>query len=519
MLLKLISANLRGSPLLCSALHAVSSRVNPTSRRRILQITQISSRSSTLQYSTEKAASNATKADIRGKATSNENEQLSPEEVQMLNQDPDSFGTLSSFKPLTTEGIQNEPEVEVDRKTGTSSEKTMSKQESVERYEALMKDLIDKGNVKQAVDLFESEMLMKDRIHAPARIYVWLINECIHSSEVKKAFDIYEHMINRQIGISFGIVEKLISAFELSTVSIKKVHSLQKVLSKYQYKMNDKMYNALVRIYARSTQWSIGLVLADDMKEGGFKYDLETINAIFDACSHDKENGFNRLIELWHELHRLEYIPNVHTFNAFLNGVKNCELKNVDKLKKTIESIRAKCPTSSNQIDDGRPNLLQCPPKIGFLFPLERVEKPEDRLLILGGLTGLLKEFKKYDISPTLDTITTLLNIVPNTFEAHQRVISLLQKNQMVPDRNLFNVLLTKNCMKQRYQNTKVNLSTMNLCIEMSIDFIYSQEIIEMMYMADVEVDLVSYGLLAMSCSNRAEAEDFFDEMNSRNKK
>lgn len=37
-----------------------------------------------------------------------------------------------------------------------------------------------------------------------------------------------------------------------------------------------------------------------------------------------------------------------------------------------------------------------------------------------------------------------------------------------------------------------------------------------MMYAADIEVDLVSYGLLAMSCTNKNDAEDYFEMLSSK---
>lgn len=37
------------------------------------------------------------------------------------------------------------------------------------------------------------------------------------------------------------------------------------------------------------------------------------------------------------------------------------------------------------------------------------------------------------------------------------------------------------------------------------------------MYATNVEVDLVSHGLFAMSCTNQAEAEEFFEELDSQN--
>lgn len=38
-----------------------------------------------------------------------------------------------------------------------------------------------------------------------------------------------------------------------------------------------------------------------------------------------------------------------------------------------------------------------------------------------------------------------------------------------------------------------------------------------MMQSADIEVDLVSHGLLALSCTNKKDAEEFFQVLTSKN--
>lgn len=38
-----------------------------------------------------------------------------------------------------------------------------------------------------------------------------------------------------------------------------------------------------------------------------------------------------------------------------------------------------------------------------------------------------------------------------------------------------------------------------------------------MMHSADIEVDLVGYGLLAMSCTNKNDAEEYFEYLRSKN--
>lgn len=478
MLLKAFSVNLRGSLSVCSPLCCVSNQIPTITRSKLLQKSsniKTSFYRSASRYSNGNASTNVLKQNDSKKNESVPNQsetKLSQHEIDILNQDPDNFGTLSSFEPLTVNETQHKDDESSSSTNAAhtgddesqacsthSTDHTPTKRQTIQHYEAVMKDLFQKGNVLEAIELFETEVLQKNRMHAPIRIYEWLIEECIRLYEFTKAIDIYDQMIGRKLTVSSGIFEKLVLAYEQTNMNVGKLNNIQKVMSKNHIQLNANMYNAMVRIYARSTQWQTALTLADEMKANAMTYDLDTINALFECFSRDKDNGFYRSIELWHEMHRFNYTPNVSTFNGFLKCMKKCELNNVDKLKRMIETIRMQCTTHSSEeiIEDGRPNLLRTPPYIGYLFPMEQVERPEHRLLISGGLTNLLNEFNRHDIIPTLETITLLLEIVPNTFVAHQKVIGLLNKHHMKPDLEIFNILLTKNCQAQNFGNAMVN--------------------------------------------------------------
>lgn len=459
MLLKAFSANLRGSISVCSPFCGGSNQISTITRSKLLQksakVTTVLFRSAG-QYSNENATKQSSSQKTGFVSSQNQNKaELSQHEIEILNQDPDSFGTLSSFKPLITGDTQNGPS---STDSADKSEISTTEKQTLQQYEASMKDLLERGHVLEAIDVFENEVLQKNRMHAPVRIYKWLIEECVRLHEFQKAIEIYDQMVGRKLKVPVEIFEKLILAFEQSNMNVGKLNNIQKVMAKNHIQLSADMYNAMVRIYARSTQWKTALVLADEMKAKSMLYELDTVNALMECFSHDKENGFYRFIELWHDMHRFELTPNVSTFNALFKCVKKCELNNVEKLKQLLETIRMQCTThpSENEIEDGRPNLLQDPPSVGYLFPLEQVEGPEHRLLILGGLTNILHELKKYDITPTLETVIGLLEVVPNTLVAHQKVIGLLKKHFIKPDLQIFNILLTKNCETQNFANAMV---------------------------------------------------------------
>lgn len=411
----------------------------------------ISSQCSVYHYSTGNVKSNGPK-----KTPSGTKEEFSQEEMDSWQDDPNSFGTISTFA-TTRSRSGTEPQItSSEQKNNIATKQVNSMKKSMEQYEIDLKELVQRREIMCAVDKFEKNMLLKDKIAAPTRIYEWLISECLHEKETTKAFDLYEHMVNRGLRMSLEIIENLILAYESTDLSLKKVHSLRKSISRMQYQPNAIIYNALIRIYTRTTQWKTGLSIADEMEQQNISFDFETINSIMHACSYDEANGFNRFIKLWHEMRRLRYTPNLQTLNALLKVVHKCELSNIEELKQILASNSDNSTPNKIGINDGRPNILQNPPVLGFLLPLESVKTPADRLLIMGGFSTLITEMKTAAITPDIETLTLLLNVIPNTFFVQQKVIAMLRKYNIVPTLKLFTLLLEKTCLRQDFDNATV---------------------------------------------------------------
>lgn len=114
MLLKAFSANLRGSILVCSPIRCGPNQITSIAGSKLLQkspkVITVSFRSAG-KYSTENAAPNVTKQSSSQNTTfvSNRNKtELSQREIEALNQDPDKFGTLSSYKPSIVDDVEND---------------------------------------------------------------------------------------------------------------------------------------------------------------------------------------------------------------------------------------------------------------------------------------------------------------------------------------------------------------------------------------------------------------------------
>lgn len=108
--------------------------------------------------------------------------------------------------------------------------------------------------------------------------------------------------------------------------------------------------------------------------------------------------------------------------------------------------------------DDGRPALLTDPRKLGRLFPLGSVTTPQHILLVLGGLTGILRELKSLAIRPNEETILTLLAIAPNSAAVEHKIYTLTQAHKVsATEEPFFDKLLERRCLRRDFPATLVS--------------------------------------------------------------
>lgn len=444
---------------ICSTLSVASGHSTHVTRNKLLQI--IALHGSCRQYSTDKFAP------YTGKNTNiiNNNEKLSQKDIQILNKDPDNFGTLSLLTPENPE--ESKSEQNETKSKPTSKRKRLSHKKWTEENEKLLKQVIAEKGIREAIEVFENQI--KERILPEVRIFEWLIDECIRFNIHDKAFELYQQMMSRSLTVSLSTIEKLVKVLESNELSIQKAHTIRNIISAQGQKPNAIIYNALIRIYIRANKSPIGIELANEMTQSGYVYEFDTLNLLLELCPSAEDNGFIRMLELWHEMQQLHYPPDENTLNAVLKTIATCQINDIVKLKETIESICTKYVQNSSEniekingadsIDDGKPNLLKRHPSIGFLLPLEDVTTPEKRLLLLGGLSEILKIIRVHAISPTLETITILLNLIPNSFVAQNSVLRLLKKHNIAPDANIFHSLLTQTTIRKNFNDAQVTLN------------------------------------------------------------
>lgn len=448
-------------------------RILPSHLRRILSIDLVKCNYKHRNYNkfiqneiTTRSTSFPCSINIRHKSTDDKSHQsqtsdeLSQNDIKSLTKDPDSFGTLSTVDAMNE--TNSEKSNDIDSNGQSERESHLKSTITIAKHIEHLEKLVKNKQIEEAVNIFLTEMVEKEQIHMPIKTYKWLIDECLQNFLTKEAFDLFEYMKNRTFKFSFETIEKLILASETYSNSLKKTNSLRKEMLKRGFRPNEKIYNALIRNYIRSeTDWKTGLELAQEMIKNGFQYENDTMNYLMKAYNYDKNNGFYQALELWYELKCRDEKLNIHGFNEFLRCIRNCENFNVNQLLETLDKIKAKYQTDSTAVrfelvDDGRPCLLDDPSKIGRLFPLENISKPEHHLLILGGLSNILNKINKCDIAPNEETILRLLEIAPNTNAAEEKISTLVKKYNIIPTIECYRSLLNRRCLRQDFRGSMV---------------------------------------------------------------
>lgn len=139
------------------------------------------------------------------------------------------------------------------------------------------------------------------------------------------------------------------------------------------------------------------------------------------------------------------------------------------------------------------PNLLLPQPHLGSLISISEITCPNDRFLLLGGLTGFLDLMKQYGVTPSIETFTTMLEVIPPTNAAEKQLISFIRKIGLKSDIDFFNILIKKRSMRFDYEGAK--------------------EVLSMIRTAGLNPDIVTYGVLALGCCTAVESRELLQQM------
>lgn len=438
-------------------------------------------------------------------------------------QDSDTFGTLSVNAEPADDELLEEDDIKEEKFIKNSPRK--SQKLSTKQYADMIKDHLSHQRIKEAIDVMEVKMIEEDRVKPKNYIFNLLIDGCAKVGYSAKAFKLFTKMRQRGLKITGATYTSLFTACAASPWpqdGLNKAKRVREIMLEKGFEPNASNYNAMIKAFGRCGDLKTAFLLVDEMRDKNLAIGVETFNFLLQACASDKEFGFRHALLVWHKMYQKRLKPDVYSFNLMLRCCRDTELGDVETMEEVLQTIllRNKSDASSEQLKieahstegkpesvqivspneiepvDPKPNLIALRPHLGNLITLKEVKRPEDRLLLLGGMTGFLELMDQFEVAPDLKTYTQLIEVIPTTKAAEKKLLGHLWKHEVKCDVDFFNILMKKRAMRSDYEGSK--------------------EVVEMIYKVKLQPDIVTYGVLALSCQTLEEARELIEEMNDR---
>lgn len=431
--------------------------------------------------------------------------------------DPDIFGDRIEKDTQDVDDIAEEKFIE---NPPNKSQKLSTKQ-----YADIIKDHLQNNRIKEAIDTLEIRMIKEDRVKPENYIFNLLISGCAHVGYSKKAFNLFTKMKQRNLKVTGGTYTSLFNACAnapWTNDGLNKANRLREIMLEKGYHPNESNYNAMIKAYGRCGDIQTAFQLVDEMTTKKLEIRVITFNHLLQACASDANLGFRHALLVWHKMRSRRQIPDLYSFNLMLRCVRDCNMGDMSTSQhflrtllppddgKTIanqlalngptnthtaalENDEATAVQSVTESNDATPNLLAKNPHLGNLISIGDICRPEDRLLLLGGMHGFIREMESVKAEPTIKTVTALLEVIPNTLAVEKNLIVLIRRLNIRCDIDFFNILIKKRSLRFDYDGAKAVLKMINT--------------------AGLEPDIVTYGVLALGCASKSDAQNLLQEM------
>ncbi|XP_037948799.1 pentatricopeptide repeat-containing protein 1, mitochondrial-like, partial [Teleopsis dalmanni] len=415
------------------------------------------------------------------------------------------------------------------------------------QYARLIKEHMNMHRLNDAIAVLEKRMLKEDRVKPENYIYNLLISGCAKAGYTRKAFSLFTKMRQRGLKVTGGTYTSLFNACA-NAPSIEdglgRANHLREIMLEKGFEPNLKTYNVMIKAFGRCKDVKTAFLIADEMLDKKLEINIDTINFLLQACASDIQYGFRHCLLTWHKMLQNGLKPDYYTFNTMLRCTRDCEFGDIRSMQNVLQQILEEnqaiaisndvhknkqllieskssnlesndlkqsteleavpadtnpkevvAVTNDNPTQLELPNLLALKPHLGSLLTLSEVNKPHERFVLLGGLTGYLEIMKQNNVTPDIKTFTTMLEIIPPTIAAEKQILSFIRRIGLKADIDFFNILIKKRSMRFDYESAK--------------------EVLSMLHTVKLQPDIVTYGVLALGCTNEEAARELIQQMHN----
>jgi len=349
---------------------------------------------------------------------------------------------------------------------------------SLGQYGKMIKSHLSKNDLKSALKVLD---LIKEKRDKPTMyMYNLLIRGFARQGDIKQCFSLYNKAKQYGLEPNAATYTSLFNACAVSdnnTLALEHLNNLRRLLYDRQFPLNVTHYNVMVKAYSWKNKIAEAFQLVDEMKDKRIYIGESTYNSLFHGTISDKEFGLQYALIVWHLMRLRNITPTLTTYNLFLRAIRDTKFGN---LKLNSNLITGPKEVKILLKDGERPDLLASPPILSTLVPLIGEEQNaiqcikqdvslidsinlndiliNNRLILFGGLKGLMKRMTNDKVKPNAKTITLLLDLIPNTVTMEDLLITIVEKNNIELDLDFYNMLIKRRNMRSDFKAAKVNI-------------------------------------------------------------
>ena len=418
--------------------------------------------------------------------------------TQDLPKKADLFGDLSDCK-------YEKVEMDEDEKKEENFEKHEARIHRRHRlipggYVGQIKSKIEKGDLQGALDVLD--LIKENRDKPTIYMYNLLLRAFAIAGDFKKCRSLYVTMKKRDMNRNAATYTSILNAcanYHHSETALEYLNDLRLEFSEKNIQLNETHYHAMIKGYARHNNILEAFRLADEMRDKGLPTNEVTFNSLLYGAISDKEAGLRHALVVWHLMRRHRIQATLTTYNLLLRAIRDTKLGDLRVNDLLIEHPKGSCRIILS--DDNSPDFLNDPPSIDTLLIKQTLAKTKNitdgkrreknnaatasedclpatvnsnsddkdiinvsldeihrnnRLILFGGVSGILKRMERDGVAPDIRTLTFLMELVPSSTANESSIVKIARPKGIKLDVDFFNMMMKKRTLRKDYEGAKV---------------------------------------------------------------
>ncbi|XP_043196082.1 pentatricopeptide repeat-containing protein 1, mitochondrial-like [Amphibalanus amphitrite] len=218
---------------------------------------------------------------------------------------------------------------------------------SCHAYGRKLKRMVKNGKLREALELFNNQMLLVDKLQPDAYCYNILISGCAQAGYAKMAFKLYRDMRRRHLKPKHVTYTALLNACANGPSpadGLRRIEQLTTAMADRGYAMNPINYQALIKAYGRCGELQRAFETADELLRLGHPLTAELASFLLQACISDTGEGFRHALLVWHKVRSKHVPPSIYLYNLMLRAALDCGAGDIATFEQAMKLIVSSSP-------------------------------------------------------------------------------------------------------------------------------------------------------------------------------